>query len=82
MLRTIAGKRAKAILTFPDHDCSNGLSGAQVRRIAGKHFQIKTEKVKSLFSTLGGTGDKTRKGEAKRQVRHIAKELMLVLEPQ
>lgn len=81
LLKTVAEKKARAILTFPDHKCSNGLSGESVRRIARKHFRIKTEKVKSLFSTLGGTGDKSRKGEAKRQARHIAKELMLVLVP-
>lgn len=81
LLQKISAKGAKAILTFPDHECSNGLSGQQVRRIARRHFSIKTEKVKSLFSTLGGTGDKKRKGEAKRQARRIAKELMLVLEP-
>jgi adenine-specific DNA methylase len=81
LLKTIAAKKARAILTFPDHDCSNGLSGKSVRRIARKHFSIKFSRVKSLFSTMGGTGDKTRNGEAKRKPRHIAKELMLVLEP-
>jgi adenine-specific DNA methylase len=81
LLKTIAAKKARAILTFPDHDCSNGLSGKAVRTIARKYFTIKFSRVKSLFSTMGGTGDKTRKGEAKRKPRHIAKELMLVLEP-
>jgi adenine-specific DNA methylase len=81
LLKTIAAKKARAILTFPDHDCSNGLSGKTVRKIARKHFTIKFSRVKSLFSTMGGTGDNTRKGEAKRKPRHIAKELMLVLEP-
>lgn len=81
LLKTVSAKKARAILTFPDHKCSNGLSGDSVRQIAEKHFTIKEEKVKSLFSTLGGTGDKTRKGEAKRGARRIAKELMLVLEP-
>lgn len=81
LLKTIASKKARAILTFPDHDCSNGLSGKSVRKIARKHFTIKFTGVKSLFSTMGGTGDKTRNGEAKRNPRRIAKELMLVLEP-
>lgn len=81
LLKTVAAKKARAILTFPDHDCSNGLSGKSVRKIARKHFTIKFSRVKSLFSTMGGTGDKTRKGEAKRKPRRIAKELMLVLEP-
>jgi len=82
LLKTISGRGAKAILTFPDHKCSNGLSGRSVRRIARKHFRITTERVKSLFSTMGGTGNKGHKRkQAKRGARHIAKELMLVLKP-
>jgi adenine-specific DNA methylase len=80
LLKTVASRGARAILTFPDHVCSNGLSGSSVRQIARRHFRIRTEHVKSLFSSMGGTGDKKRKGEAKRNARHITKELMLVLE--
>jgi adenine-specific DNA methylase len=80
LLETIAEQEAKAILTFPDHECSNGLSGEAVREIALKHFNVFEYSVDSDFSTLGGTriegGD-----EVGRNPRRQAKELMLVLKP-
>lgn len=81
LLKTVASRGAKAILTFPDHECSNGLSGDSVREIASKHFAVREKQVDSKFSTLGGTSDKERKQEAGRSARQHAKELMLVLEP-
>ncbi len=81
LLKTISSKGARAIMTFPDHDCSNGLSGELVRGIARKYFRITKTHVKSRFSTLGGTSDSERKGEGGRSARLHAKELMLVLKP-
>lgn len=81
LLKTVSSRGAKAILTFPDHECSNGLSGDIVREVASKHFTIGGGKVDSKFSTLGGTSDKKRKSEAARAARQHAKELMLVLSP-
>jgi hypothetical protein len=80
LLETIATKGAKAILTFPDHSCSNGLSGEIVRTIAERHFLVEEKSVKSKFSTLGGTSSETN-GEAGRAARKAAKELMMVLKP-
>jgi adenine-specific DNA-methyltransferase len=80
LLQTIALRHARAILTFPDHDCSNGLSGRAVREIAATHFRVQEEVVESRFSTLGGTGD-NRHDEAGRAARQNANELMLVLGP-
>ena len=80
LLETIAGRRARAIMTFPDHSCSNGLSGQVVREIAGRHFRIDEDIVASRFSTLGGTGDE-RANEAGRAARQEANELLLVLDP-
>ena len=79
LLKTVSSRGAKAILTFPDHECSNGLSGASVREIASKHFIVREKRIDSKFSTLGGTSDKDRKQEAGRSARQAAKELMLVL---
>jgi len=76
----VCSKGARAIVTFPDHDCSNGLSGDTVREIAGHHFKIREQKVKSRFSSLGGTGD-SRDDEAGRAARNQASELILVLDP-
>lgn len=80
LLGTVASRGARAILTFPDHDCSNGLGGDSVREIASDHFRVRERQVESKFSTLGGTGDNGDK-EGGRAARQHANELMLVLEP-
>lgn len=80
LLGLIAAKGAKAIITFPDSDCSNGLSGDLVREIARRHFVVSERSVKSTFSTLGGP--KASDGEPlKRLARHRTDELMLVMKP-
>ncbi len=81
LLETISSRRARAILTFPDHECSNGLSGDSVREISNKYFRVKEKSVKSKFSTMGGTGKAERNGEGTRSARHHANELILVLDP-
>ncbi|MEN3331104.1 MAG: adenine-specific DNA-methyltransferase [Blastocatellia bacterium] len=80
LLAKISTRGVRAILTFPDHDCSNGLSGNLVRETATQFFYVREEQVESAFSTLGGTGDK-RDNQAGRAARKHAKELMLILEP-
>jgi len=79
LLTKVSKKGARAILTFPDHQCSNGMSGDDVRRIAKKHFRVIEKAVASKFSTLGGRGTGTDK-VAKRQARHNASELVLLLQ--
>lgn len=80
LLRRVALHGAKAILTFPNHDCSNGLSGDQVREIAQRHFSIEEQMIASKFSTLGGnSGDGKRPSD--RAARRDAQELILVLRP-
>lgn len=76
----VALRGAKAILTFPDHECSNGLSGELVREFAQKYFRVKERSVASVFSTLGGTKDLAHENSG-RAARHHARELMLVLRP-
>jgi adenine-specific DNA-methyltransferase len=80
LLETIASRGAKVILTFPNHQCSNGLSGAAVRLIALRHFDVEESVVASRFSTLGGTSDR-RENEAGRAARQDARELLLSLKP-
>jgi len=80
LFSTVASQGAKAIVTFPDHKCSNGLSGDNVRNLALKYFKVKVEKVKSKFSTLGGIGI-DRKNKNHRAARQLTKELILVMEP-
>jgi adenine-specific DNA methylase len=80
LLFLVSTSGAKAILTFPDHECSNGLSGELVRQIAKAHFRVKESRIKSKFSTLGGRGKGSNK-VARRKARHDADELLLILHP-
>ncbi len=80
LLETVASRGARAVLTFPDHDCSNGLGGDSVREIAADHFRIRERQVRSKFSTLGGTGEDG-DNESGRAARQHANEMILVLEP-
>jgi adenine-specific DNA-methyltransferase len=80
LLKTIAESGAKAILTFPSHQCSNGLSGKLVKETARQYFHVKEKIVKSKFSTLGGSGKTSKTGNT-RSARQPAQELILVLSP-
>ena len=80
LLNTIACRGARAIMTFPDHDCSNGLSGNTVRAIAQKHFHVREKQVTSRFSSLGGIGN-GHGNEAGRSARRNAQELILIMKP-
>lgn len=70
----VASSGADALVTFPAQDASNGLSGDLVEAISGQYFKVKTRKVTSLFSTLGGNA-------VSRHARKTATELILHLEP-
>lgn len=78
LLSTLSTRKTRVILTFPDHRCSNGLSGDKVSELASKYFSVTRKKVKSRFSTLGGNGNggPDDEGRAARQNRH---ELILLL---
>lgn len=78
LLNTLSNRGARAILTFPDHLCSNGLSGTEVREIADQYFEVCETQVPSQFSTLGGRGDGLL-NQAGRAARRHAKEMMLLL---
>jgi adenine-specific DNA-methyltransferase len=78
LLATLATKGAKCIVTFPAHECSNGLSGDAVREIAREHFKVTEKLVQSRFSTLGGVSGEVGNG---RNARHPAEELILTLSP-
>ncbi len=81
LLAKIAAKGASAILTFPAHECSNGLSGRLVLELARQHFHVKEKRVESKFSTLGGTrSERDKKGKG-RTARQSAWELILSLTP-
>ncbi|WP_369640864.1 DNA adenine methylase [Variovorax sp. V77] len=50
----VAASGADAIVTFPSNEASNGLSGDLVEAISAQYFHVKTKKIASLFSTMGG----------------------------
>lgn len=80
LLQSVANAGARAILTFPAHECSNGLSGDYVQKTAAEYFQVKKTVVESKFSTLGGNPRLAEAGRG-RQARQKAKELILILDP-
>jgi adenine-specific DNA methylase len=80
LMRTIAERNCSVIVTFPDHECSNGLSGESSRNIAKAFFRVKEKVVISKFSTLGGTDRSSKTGNI-RSARQHANELILYLRP-
>jgi hypothetical protein len=74
LFEIVASKGAKAIVTFPQRRCSNGLSGATVVKLARNHFHVEKHWVASKFSTLGGNNNH-------RDARSLTRELILVLRP-
>lgn len=74
LMAAIAHSGAHALVTFPEAEASNGLSGKQVEQISAQFFKVVRRVVESTFSTLGGTG-------ATRSARQGTKELILQLVP-
>lgn len=78
LLSTLAEREVSAILTFPDHECSNGIDAKTIEDVASAIFLVKKRSVTSVFSTLGGPALK-KHGE--RLARLRAQEMILCLEP-
>lgn len=59
LMSQLAKKKVSVILTFPSGECSNGLSGALVKKTVSKYFKIVDEDahVRGYFSTMGGNGN-------------------------
>lgn len=72
LLETLAGRGCTVVVTFPEEECSNGLSGEEIENIAGRVFRVEAKTVTSRFSTLGGN-------RTNRSARKITRELILVL---
>lgn len=82
LLSTLAAQGARTIVTFPAHECSNGLSGSLLIEIADQFFKVVEREVTSVFSTLGGNpNSKSGAAYAKRHARLPAGELVIVLQP-
>jgi hypothetical protein len=74
LLKTLSSVGSSAIVTFPAGKASNGLSGTIVKEVADQFFEIKSTKVASRFSTLGGN-------LRNRDARQPSDELILTLTP-
>lgn len=74
LLESLADTGCSVIVTFPAGKASNGLSGEDVHDIAEQFFKIRSAKVTSRFSTLGGN-------LSNREARQDADELILTLHP-
>lgn len=74
LLEALANVGCAVIVTFPAGEASNGLSGDDVYDIAEQFFKIRSAKVTSRFSTLGGN-------LSNREARQDADELILTLYP-
>jgi adenine-specific DNA methylase len=74
LLKTLADRRCRVVLTFPKDTCSNGLSGDAIEEMAKTYFEVARRSVKTRFSTLGGN-------TANRAARTTSDELMLALRP-
>lgn len=74
LLSKLAEKEVRTILTFPEEETSNGLSGSTVEKVAKKYFRSSKVVVNGRFSTLGGNLQN-------RKARIPAYEIVLVLSP-
>lgn len=75
LLAALAKRRVKTIVTFPQEETSNGLSGQIVEETARKYFQVSKKVVNGRFSTLGGNLQN-------RKARIPAYEVILTLTPE
>lgn len=78
LLQILAERDVSAIVTFPDHECSNGIDANMIKMAASEIFNVKTQRVSSMFSTLGGPASKKR---GPRLARLSADEMILCMEP-
>lgn len=76
MLDRLSDKKCRVLITFPDADASNGLSGRDIIAIASAKWRVGERYVDSTHSTLGGT-----KSEGGRGGRRQLQEAVLLLEP-
>jgi adenine-specific DNA methylase len=78
LLAATARKGADAIVTFPNHACSNGLSGESIINMAKEYFEVTDISVKSRLSTLGGVGVDSIENEI-RGARRDTSELIIIM---
>ncbi|MGC3952835.1 MAG: DNA adenine methylase [Propionicimonas sp.] len=76
LLDGLRERECRVIITFPDADASNGLSGQQIITMAEEAWTSKPYYIDSVHSTLGGSSDGGTRGG-----RRLLKESVILLTP-
>ena len=74
LLRNLASRGCRVVLTFPSVGASNGIDGQELVGIARELYDLDVQIVHSRFSTLGGNG-------SNRRARQSTEELLLAMRP-
>jgi adenine-specific DNA methylase len=76
LLDALRERECRVVITFPDADASNGLSGQDIITMAGDEWSVEPHYIDSVHSTLGGSSDGGTRGG-----RKVLKEAVIVLAP-
>lgn len=76
LLRGLHARGCRVVITFPNANASNGLSGKDIVAMAAEDWFIELHYIDSVHSTLGGANDGSRRGGRKK-----LKEAVIVLVP-
>lgn len=74
LMSALGHSGCRVVMTFPQHECSNGISGEGIIAMAREWFEIDVTSVRTKHSTLGGNN-------AKRASRRSGTELILSMHP-
>jgi adenine-specific DNA-methyltransferase len=74
LLENLSRSGCTVIFTFPNNECSNGLSGKDIISTAKSMFKIDKQIIKGKFSTLGGNNNV-------RDARKESSELIILMHP-
>lgn len=75
LLKKLSESSARVIITFPNQQCSNGLSSSLIQELASEYFEISEKMITNNMSTLGG------KVEGSRPPKQKVGEMVLLLTP-
>ena len=74
LLTALSKTNATVVITYPEKECSNGLSGDYILEIADEYYETSKIQLRSKFSTMGGNN-------SNRDSHMHYEELILVLNP-
>lgn len=74
LISILGQARCRVIMTFPQYECSNGISGERIITQAREWFEVDVKRVRITHSTLGGNN-------TSRSSQRSAMELILLMRP-